>query len=203
MYFHGTCPKVSDCPPFGQDTCYALSKDGLSFKASREIMGDIYFRIFQWREEHYAFTRLGILYKSRDKNGLKDYFKPRQSSPFPGIGERAEMRHLAIKVNDDFLYVFYSCIGHKPERILVSVIELTDDWISDWKPSHPMEVLRPEMEYEGAKIPMRISVGDLAPDPVHELRDPCIFSEDGQDYLIYSVAGESGIAIAKLSLLWQ
>ncbi len=106
-------------------------------------------------------------------------------------------------MDDDFLYVFYSCIGHKPERILVSVIELTDTWISEWKPSYPIEVLRPEMEYEGAKILMRISEGGLTPDPLHELRDPCIFSEDGQDYLIYSVAGEAGIAIAKLSLHWR
>jgi hypothetical protein len=203
MYFHGTCRKVSDCPPFGQDSCFALSKDGLSFKASREIMGDIYFRVFKWKEGYYAFTRLGVLYKSQDKNGLRYFVKPRQSSHFPGIGKDAEMRHLAVKVDKDYLYVFYSCIEHKPERILVSVIELSDDWVLNWRPSHPLEVLRPEMDYEGAKLPLEISEDGAALKPVHEIRDPYIFTENGQDYLIYSVAGESGIAIAKLSLRWK
>jgi hypothetical protein len=166
-------------------------------------MGDIYFRIFRWEKEYYAFTRLGVLYKSRDKKGLKDFVKPRSSSPFSGIDGKAEMRHLALKVADPYLYVFFSCIGHKPERVLVSVIKLTDNWVSEWNPSRPFEVLRPELEYEGANLPLEISKGGAVLRPVHELRDPCIFTEDGQDYLIYSVAGESGIAIAKLSLRWQ
>jgi hypothetical protein len=32
---------------------------------------------------------------------------------------------------------------------------------------------------------------------VNQPRDPAIFAEDGQIYLLYAVAGESGIAIAK------
>jgi len=203
MYFHGTCTDASDCVPYGQDSLYALSKDGISFDVSKELLGDIYFRIFKWRKEYYAFARLGILYKSRDKDGLKDYFRPRRSSIFPGLGKRAKIRHLAIKVDNDFLYVFYSCIGHRPERILVSVIKLTNDWISNWQPSNPIEVLRPEKEFEGAQLPINISESGSAPIPLHELRDPYIYSENGQDYLIYSVAGESGIAIAKLSLRWN
>lgn len=31
-----------------------------------------------------------------------------------------------------------------------------------------------------------------------ELRDPCIFREEGRTYLLYSVAGERGIAGAEL-----
>ena len=34
---------------------------------------------------------------------------------------------------------------------------------------------------------------------VNQLRDPAIFEEDGRIYLLYSVAGESGIAIAELT----
>jgi hypothetical protein len=33
---------------------------------------------------------------------------------------------------------------------------------------------------------------------VNQLRDPAIFEEDGQIYLLYAVAGESGIAIAEI-----
>ena len=36
---------------------------------------------------------------------------------------------------------------------------------------------------------------------VRQLRDPAIYEEDGSVYLLYSVAGEDGIAIAKLSNL--
>ncbi len=33
---------------------------------------------------------------------------------------------------------------------------------------------------------------------VNQLRDPAIYEEDGRVYLLYAVAGESGIAIAEL-----
>ena len=33
---------------------------------------------------------------------------------------------------------------------------------------------------------------------VNQLRDPAIYEEDGGVYLLYAVAGESGIAIAEL-----
>ena len=33
---------------------------------------------------------------------------------------------------------------------------------------------------------------------VRQLRDPAIFRENGQTYLLYSVAGEQGIALARL-----
>jgi hypothetical protein len=34
--------------------------------------------------------------------------------------------------------------------------------------------------------------------PVRQLRDPAIFPENGKTYLLYSIAGENGIAIAEL-----
>ena len=34
--------------------------------------------------------------------------------------------------------------------------------------------------------------------PARQLRDPAIFEEDGQTYLLYAVAGEQGLAIARL-----
>ena len=39
---------------------------------------------------------------------------------------------------------------------------------------------------------------DEAPGRVRQLRDPAIFREDRKTYLLYSVAGESGLAIAEL-----
>jgi len=51
---------------------------------------------------------------------------------------------------------------------------------------------------EGALLPQEPSARDLAPRPVRQLRDPAIFTDEGSTYLLYSVAGESGIAIAQL-----
>ena len=37
-----------------------------------------------------------------------------------------------------------------------------------------------------------------SPLPVRQLRDPAVFEDEGHLYLLYSVAGEQGIAIAEL-----
>ena len=59
-------------------------------------------------------------------------------------------------------------------------------------------MLRPEFDWEGAQAPLAPSVRSVAYGKVNQLRDPAIFVEDGRTYLLYAVAGESGIAIAEL-----
>jgi hypothetical protein len=54
------------------------------------------------------------------------------------------------------------------------------------------------MDWEGAALPAGPSVRGIARRPVRELRDPGIFVHAGKTYLLYSVAGESGIAIGEL-----
>ena len=107
------------------------------------------------------------------------------------------LRHAAVDLRGDTLSVYYSRIGDCPERILVSRIRLTPDWTA-WRASDPENVLSPEMEYEGSTLPLKPSETSLAPGPVRELRDPAIFREGSRTYLLYSIAGESGIAIAEL-----
>ena len=63
-----------------------------------------------------------------------------------------------------------------------------------------MEVLRPEHDWEGADEPLEPSIRSVAYGPVNQLRDPAIFEEDGQVFLLYAVAGEAGIAIAEVFL---
>lgn len=202
MYFHGTCPEEYDCQQtYGQGSSVAISRDGINFTASNKFLEDIYFRVFKWKDEYYAFARGGTIYKSDDKDGFKGFKRLRESSTFPGLGKDAAIRHVAVKLTDKFLYVFYSCLGHVPERILVSVFRLSDDWISNWKLSDPMEVLKSKEVYEGIEFPIKPSEFGSAKTPVHELRDPFIFTENGQNYLLYSVAGEFGIAIARLTII--
>ena len=48
------------------------------------------------------------------------------------------------------------------------------------------------------KEPLRKSVSGVAKQPMRELRDPAIFVDEGKTWLLYSVAGEKGIAIAEI-----
>jgi hypothetical protein len=88
-------------------------------------------------------------------------------------------------------------VGDQPERILRSRITLRSEW-TEWSVSEAREVLRPERSWEGAELPLAASVRGAALEPMRQLRDPGIFEEEGQTWLLYSVAGGSGIALARL-----
>jgi len=189
MYFHGPIKAVNR-----QVTLVATSKDGVHFTPSKEILGDSYFRVFQWNGHYYAMARLGALFRSRD--GLTNF--ERGGNPFESGSRRSMARHVALKLDGDVLSVFYSNIGDAPESILMSRIELKKDW-KDWVASEPVMILKPETGYEGADLPDAPSKEGAAPGRVRQLRDPAIFREGGKTYLLYSVAGESGIAIAEIN----
>ncbi len=61
-----------------------------------------------------------------------------------------------------------------------------------------MLVLEPELAYEGADLPLEPCTGGLVKGRVRQLRDPAIYRAAANTYLLYSVAGERGIAIAEL-----
>lgn len=181
MYVHGRDPEV-------QVTRYATSKDGLNFEGHPDVMGKPYFRVFEFGEFHYGLAMPGYLFRSRD--GVTAFEEgPRFFND--------DMRHSAVLVRGNTLYVFWTQVGHVPEHIMMSRINMVGDW-QQWQESEAIEILRPEREWEGASLPLAASVrGDITV-PVNQLRDPTIFEEDGKVYLLYSVSGESGIAIARL-----
>lgn len=186
LYYHG-----SDTVTGGggeQYTRVGLSSDGLRFTAREEKLGLPYFRVFRWQGYHYALGMPGVFYRSRD--GLGGFDKG------PALFTR-DMRHTALKVEGSILSVFYTNVGDCPERILHSTIDLTADW-QRWEPSAPEVVLEPERDYEGGNVPRAPSVRGIAKGPVCELRDPAIFEEYGRTYLLWSIAGERGIAIGEL-----
>ncbi|NLX13183.1 MAG: hypothetical protein GXY44_05945 [Phycisphaerales bacterium] len=187
MYFHGPAPSRK-----GQWTGVAVSEDGLNFKASDEILGRFYFRVFQKGAYYYALDGGGHGRLLRSTDPLKNFEEGKY------LFEPDTIRHTALLEKDGYLLVFHSRYGHAPERILVSTVRLTPDW-SEWTASDPLEVIRPEKEYEGTGYPLKPSVSGAAIE-VCELRDPCIFEEDGRIYLFYSTAGEMGIALAELKI---
>ena len=110
----------------------------------------------------------------------------------------ADMRHSALLIRDNHLYVFYSQAGEQPERILLSTIELTDNWL-EWTATEPVEVLAPRIRLRGRRPAKRTFQKRLYRCAGHQLRDPAIYQEGDKTYLLYSVAGESGIAISEIS----
>ncbi len=182
MYFHGLESFAR------QLTRAASSGDGLAFEARPEILGRTYLRAFRRGGTTYALAMPGQMYRSRD--GLSGFEEgPLLFNP--------NMRHAALLVRGDTLYVFWTQVGDTPERILLSTIDLSPPWEA-WKESAPVELLRPERSWEGADAPLEPSVRSVAYGRVNQLRDPAIFEEDGRSFLLYAVAGESGIAIAEL-----
>jgi hypothetical protein len=183
MYFH--CHERSTN---NMVTFVARSIDGLHFAPQREALAPGFARIFQWRGDYYALAMPGILYRSRD--GLTGFVKG------PTLfGDN--MRHSAVTQNGaNDLWVLYSNVGEEPpEHIVMTRIRLTGNWMG-WKAEPARTLLKPQTTYEGINYPLRKSVRGGATQ-VRELRDPALYHE-GKWYLLYSVAGESGIAIAQL-----
>jgi hypothetical protein len=196
MYFH--CPSGGQVDANGrvdineQQTFLATSTDGLHFRVSPVALGPAYFRVFHWRDYCYAIVRAGIVLRSRD---MRSVFEAGPTLIPPDAGRI--LRHAAVEVRDDVLWVYYSRIGDRPERILMSETRLTPDWRA-WRASSPVDVLAPERNYEGAQLPLEVSAPDEAPGRVRQLRDPGIFSENRRTYLLYSIAGESGLALGQV-----
>jgi len=195
LYFHGPARAVS-----GQKSFVALSQDGLHFTPRDDVLGLFYFRVFRHAGWWYAMAKGGVLHRSPD--GLTPF--EQGHNPFPGgalrTGDLNEPgpRHVALHPQGETLWIYYSNIGDAPERILRARLRLSSDW-RDWRAEEPAEVLRPEYPWEGADLPVKPSDAGASPGREHALRDPAIFVDaDGRAYLLYSVAGESGIAIAEL-----
>lgn len=195
MYFHGPARAAN-----GQKSFVALSSDGLAFQARDEVLGLFYFRVFRHGDWWYAMAKGGVLYRSKD--GLTRF----ELGPnvFPGgelrVGDLNEPgpRHVALLPEDGALWVYYSSIGDAPERILRARLALTPEWLQ-WKVTASEDVLRPERDWEGATLPVTASKSGAVKGREHALRDPAIFVDtDGRRYLLYSVAGENGLAVAEL-----
>ena len=91
-------------------------------------------RIFQYGGMTYALAMPGLFYRSKD--GL-DHFEPGPTLFNPN------MRDSAVMKRGSELWVLWTQVGHAPERILLSRVDLARDW-TNWKESPAIEILRPE-----------------------------------------------------------
>jgi hypothetical protein len=193
LYFH--CP-IEKGRYKGQYSLRAVSKDGIHFTADSTVLGYSYFRVFYWHGNYYSISRAGLL--ARSKDGIAAFEEG--PNPFRSIQDKSNyLRHAAVKLKGDTLLVFYSRIGDAPERIVLSKIALNDDWNS-WVASKPLTIVSPTTDYEGGQLPIVPSKPGLYYGKTRELRDPYVFEDKGKLYLVYSVAGENGLAIGELKL---
>ena len=201
--YHHTDPRYrATADDSVQDSFVALSKDGLDFQILPDMIcrprgqrdHSWYLRVWKWNGCYYAMARGGRpLYRSSD--GIT--FQMAARSPFDDDPEFKKIRHIAVMLDGNVLTVFYSRIGDTPEHIMMSKVELTADW-ERWKASNPVSVLFPETEYEGSNLPLVPSQVGMTGDHVRELRDPAIYREEERIYLLYTIQGEYGIAMAEL-----
>ncbi|MEL6410432.1 MAG: hypothetical protein AAGK67_11650 [Pseudomonadota bacterium] len=190
MYFHG----VSGFEPAGdpqQRTSLAVSDDGLRFAPQQAILGESYFRVWQWQESYYAISLNGVLWRSADAQTPFE-----RGNRLNGLPK--DTRHSAIMIRERKFWIAWSAIGDCPERIFIGAFDAALDW-QDWTLENVQELLRPKKDWEGANEPLVASEIGIINGAANQLRDPAFFSDDGRDYLVYSVAGESGLALAELN----
>ena len=187
LYFHGVTPD-------GQLSFRASSADGLRFTADPAALGPSYFRVFRHDGAWFAIARVpepdggGVVLRSPDGRG--------RFARGPAVLPR--MRHAAVLKEGATLRLCYSRVGDCPERIVASDMCLEGDW-RRWHASAAVELLRPELAYEGGGRPLRPSQSGAVHEPVNELRDPALYREEGRTWLLYSGAGESSICGAELT----
>jgi len=176
MYYHGDIDT-------GQYTFESYSEDGINFISYDKVLTPFYHREFEYLGSTYA------LCKNKNENSQlykKEVFKYKLLYELlPGS------RHTAIHVEDNILYIVYSLVGESPERLYVCKLV-------DWEIESNYELAKPNLIWEGAEQPLTTSHYGMALGFNNELRDPYIYSENNQLYLLYSYGGESGISFGKL-----
>lgn len=196
MYFHARLndPEI----PWGHENGVATSEDGRDWHLENpKAIRSTYLRGFRWNGEWYGVMRAGELVHSADGVTWSDTVVPEFANAV-NEGPTRYIRHVALALDGDVLSVFYSRIGDAPERIMRATAQLNGPW-TDWRLENPVEVLRPEADWEGADLPVVPSRGSVAKEPGNELRDPGILDYHGRRYLYYAYRGERGIGIAELT----
>ncbi len=189
MYYHGDTDN-------GQKTFLSYSTDGLNFKTDNKVLGEFYFRVFEYNDKIYSIAKNknedSVIYESDTYSGeFKKIFNILPNS-----------RHTACMVNKNILSLFYTIIGESPESIYVCRINL-----DTWEVIDAELLTKPTEEYEGSELPFSVSRPGSSTvysgGAVRELRDPCVYTEGEDIYLLNSIKGELGIAISKLYKLWK
>jgi hypothetical protein len=202
MYFHSVHSGTNN-----QLSFVARSEDGINFEINPDPISNFYMRAIPWTHENFplrdlwlGMTKGGVMYLS--KNGWSNFIKlPVTAFDMhdPMANAPGDVRHVALRfLNNNILSVYYSRIGDAPESILRAQIDLNQP-ISKWIAGKSELILQPSTNWEGVNLPITNSrSGPAKKIGENALRDPAIFNHENKTYLLYSVMGESGIAIVEL-----
>jgi hypothetical protein len=171
----------------------ATATDGINFTLVNNNIGLGYCRLFSRRDETFGLFGVGNIRLRRSKNGIDFEDGPLLFNA--GAGPHA--RHVGLQPRDDRLRVFFTERGGAPELIRMAEVNMAAPWTS-WRVGTAVEIMRPQMAYEGANEPITTSKRGAARNKEHALRDPFIYEGSGRTWLIYAIAGESGLALAEL-----
>lgn len=194
MYYHG--PHASG----GQKSGVAFSADGLNFVAEPVAYAKPYLRVFRYRETWYGLAMCRDSRADADRRGGR-WYRSRDGIVFDEEGPRAPleyMRHTAVLLDGDTLTVCWSQVFQSPEHILATRIRLGPDWNAWSAEGETVSLIRPEFDWEGADCPHEPSKYGWAPERVWQLRDPGLYREGDATWIFYSVAGEHGLALARV-----
>jgi len=180
MYYH-TCFNKN------QYTLKSTSINGISFKSDNNKIGSYYFRGFRFKNQLYGIAKgtnnYGKIYKKVNYEWKVIYQKLIKN-----------IRHTAVLVEDDKIYLFFSLIGELQESIYCCNLD-----INNFQITNKYKLLKPTLKYEGFNFPKEKSKIGMEKKFVNQVRDPGIYINKSDKYLLYSVSGEKGIAIAKLT----
>eukprot|EP00578_Thalassiosira_sp_NH16_P018493 CAMPEP_0181098404 /NCGR_PEP_ID=MMETSP1071-20121207/12108_1 /TAXON_ID=35127 /ORGANISM="Thalassiosira sp., Strain NH16" /LENGTH=721 /DNA_ID=CAMNT_0023180997 /DNA_START=727 /DNA_END=2892 /DNA_ORIENTATION=+ len=231
MYVHGhNCkPLLNVTKTDFQPTLMYVSKDGTSWKLPERFLEQRRKNRAHSRHHPYFFTTLfymtnpvwnvedGYHYALARAKNEPDVVLCRSFSlegPFEeGPRLAKSLRHFDVFMIKRKMYVLYSMIGDRPERILLASIDTTmsADW-KEWKLLPGPRVLTPQYWYEHGNSRLVTSREGVARSR-HRISDPRLLLDDDSledntgatsslvsGLLFYSVQGEREIAVARLSI---
>ncbi len=178
-----------------------MDKDGKIVKVIDVPLAPFYLRVFRYDGEVFGLSKGGLCWRSQD--GLTPFKRGKNiinldRSDDLWQNEIGDVRHVSVDLKGKNLGVYFTRIGDKPERILYGTVNLSDqDW-RNWIVGEVIEIMRPEEDYEGVKVPLAPSQSGPSLQMENALRDPFFFRLGNAKYLFYSVAGEKGVGLAKL-----
>ena len=193
IYFHGPSATANS-----QKSFVACSSDGIKFKPHPGELGRFYMRMVPFQDAWIGMAKGGVMYRSKD--GLSAFHRlPRPAFPLEDAEGNlpGSVRHVALDIVGSTLFIYFTRIGDAPECILRSQIDLNEPE-ERWIATRPELVLKPERLWEGASLPLRRSQPGMSRNPENAVRDPAVWREDGRLFLLYAVAGETGIAISEI-----
>jgi hypothetical protein len=223
LYFHGAVSRRGK-PLKEQLTFVATSPWGLDFSAQIDPLplGRSYLRVFEYNGELHGLNRFDYSYPDHSDVTTVELVKhnrtrygiwrthPARCLRFGRLEKQADgtigapkprVRHLGLYRHGDTLHVFFSMIGHSPERILVTSVDLSqNDWFNAASAVRAQEVLRPSLAWEGAQLQPDFSRKGAAVTLENALRDPYVFADEEGLYLFYAGGGEQAIGVARLTL---